>query len=354
MAEDSEEQMQEQSPADDPSSKIESTTGEVQDLLSKAGEVTDTLNEAAAKLESAARTVDAADDSLSGMQSVVLEVTGLEAEIPETPAPPAAAAAPPAADTPAAATPVAAAAAAAAAASGSGPTYYLELTTPLGADKLELIRLEGSEYISDLFHFRLEMKSKDSAIDFTQIVGKSVTISFTLADNTKKRYINGIIARFGHAGSHDEFTYYYADLMPALWKLTLTRDNKIFQEKTVIEIITAVLDEYGISDYKNSTTGTYTAREYCVQYRESAYNFIARLAEEEGIFFFFTHESGKHTLVLADDSSAHKDCEGLEKARFAKTRRSTSAPLHSRERELSLSLQRLPKVSSLPEADFPW
>jgi type VI secretion system secreted protein VgrG len=111
------------------------------------------------------------------------------------------------------------------------------------------------------------------------------------------------------------YTTYYADLRPWLWLLTLTSDSRIFQNKTVPEIIEAVFTGLGLTDYRNALTATYTAREYCVQYQESAFDFISRLMEDEGIFYFFEHTADKHTLVLADDADAHAACAGLTAAR---------------------------------------
>ncbi|MBS1536451.1 MAG: type VI secretion system tip protein VgrG [Bacteroidetes bacterium] len=305
------------SDAPDAEQQIQNTQGGVQDLLSQVSGITATLDEAEAKLSAVSDTIDQADEALGTIPGIMLEVTGLE-EVPEVPEV-AAVAIVAGAEVE---TPVAAAVAAAADQSTELPVY-LTLTTPLGDDKLLLQKITGEEFISGLFHFSLEMYSKDSAIDFTQIIGKTVTVSIALADETK-RHINGHVAKFGHGGSSDVYSYYFAEIVPWLWMLSLTKDSKIFQEKTVIEIITSIFDDAGFTDYKNSTTATYTAREYCVQYQESAFNFVSRLMEDEGIFYFFEHTEDKHTLILADDSSAYQDVAGLTKARFAKARRSGS------------------------------
>jgi hypothetical protein len=300
--------------APDANEQIQGTQNSVQDLFSQVSSITATLNEAEAKLNAVSDTIDEADEALATIPGIMLEVTGLLDEVPEVPVAIAAAAGV------TAETPVAAAIAAAANQSAETP-IYLSLTTPLGDGKLLLQRISGEEFISGLFYFTLEMISKDSAIDFTQIVGKTVTVSIALADGTK-RHINGHVAKFGHGGSSDVHSYYFAEIVPWLWMLSLTKDSKIFQEKTVVEIITSIFDDAGFTDYKNSTTATYTAREYCVQYQESAFNFVSRLMEDEGIFYFFEHTEDKHTLVLGDDSSAYQDVAGLTKARFAKARRS--------------------------------
>lgn len=192
---------------------------------------------------------------------------------------------------------------------------YLSVSTPLGDDVLLLASLHGEEGMSSLFYFDLEMISTDAAVDFSKIVGKSVTVSLSLDDSTA-RCINGVVTRFVQTGGNLEFATYHAELRPWLWWLTLRTDSRIFQEKTTPDIIKAVFSDLGFTDFKMSTTATYTAREYCVQYQETAFDFISRLMEEDGIFYFFEHEEGKHTLVLADASSANVACPNLAKARF--------------------------------------
>ena len=186
---------------------------------------------------------------------------------------------------------------------------YLSISTPFGADKLLVRAMHGEEQISGLFHFSLEMASEEKSLDFSKIVGKAVTVTIQLADGTS-RFINGIVGRFVQGGSDARFTTYYAELHPWLWMLTMSADCRIFQNKSVPDIVTALCTELGFADYRNDASGTHTAREYCVQYNESAFAFISRLLEEEGIFYFFEHVDGKHTLVLADASAAFKACPG--------------------------------------------
>ena len=101
---------------------------------------------------------------------------------------------------------------------------------------------------------------------------------------------------------------YRAEVVPWLWFLTRTSDCRIFQQKTAPEIIEQIFKDLGFSDFKAQLSGKHPKREYCVQYRETDFNFVSRLMEEEGIFYFFQHEKSKHTLVLADQKSAYVDC----------------------------------------------
>ncbi len=190
----------------------------------------------------------------------------------------------------------------------------ISLATPLGDDKLLLTGFTGREAVSRLFDFRLTTLSEDTAIDFTQIIGQSVTINVTQADDSQ-RYFNGIVSHFACTGKEGDMTRYELQVVPKLWTLTRYADCRIFHNKDVTEIVKSVLDDRGIS-YEASFTATYKKLEYCVQYRETDFNFISRLMEQFGIFYFFKHEDGDHTMMLGDSTSAHQDCPGQANAGF--------------------------------------
>ncbi|HKS24317.1 MAG TPA: type VI secretion system tip protein TssI/VgrG [Thermoanaerobaculia bacterium] len=190
--------------------------------------------------------------------------------------------------------------------------HYLSISTPLGKDKLLLRRLRGEERVSGLFHFFLDMQSEDPALDFSKIVGKSATVTVELADGSK-RYVNGIVGRFVQAGGDARFINYHAELRPWLWLTTMSADCRIWQNKSVVDIVTGLFKELGFTDFRNATSGTYDPLEYCVQYNETHFAFVSRLLEDAGISYFFEHADGKHTLVLADASSAYKACPGAAK-----------------------------------------
>jgi len=191
----------------------------------------------------------------------------------------------------------------------------LSLTTPLGKDKLLLRGLEGREGISSLFQFDLAMVSENRSISFDDIVGKDVSIALELA-NGRSRQFNGLVSRFTQAGRDEHYVHYRAEVVPWLWMLTRHSDCRIFQGKKVPEIIEAVFQDRGFSDYRLSLQGTYDPLEYCVQYRETDFNFVTRLMEQCGIFYFFEHSEGKHTLVLADAATAHEKCPGQSSVAF--------------------------------------
>jgi type VI secretion system secreted protein VgrG len=187
--------------------------------------------------------------------------------------------------------------------------HHVAISTPLGKDKLLVRAFHGEERLSGLFQVSLELYSEEKSLDFSKIVGKSATLEVELADGSF-RLINGVVGRFLQGGSDPRFTTYYAELHPWLWLTTLSADCRIFQNKSVIDIVTGLLSELGFTDVKNATTGTYKPLEYCVQYNESVFAFVSRLLEDQGIFYFFQHEENRHTLVLGDDPSAFADCAG--------------------------------------------
>jgi len=187
----------------------------------------------------------------------------------------------------------------------------LQVSTPLGPNKLLLRSLRGEEHVSGLFQFNLEMVSEDNALDFKAIVGKPVTVTLKLAEGAK-HYFNGIVGRFVQDETNVRLTRYQAEIHPWLWLLTKTADCRIFQNKSVPDIIKSIFTDLGFRDFRDDLKKSYDKLEYCVQYNETAFNFVSRLMEDEGIFYFFEHSDGKHTLVLGDDADSHKTCPGLE------------------------------------------
>jgi len=181
----------------------------------------------------------------------------------------------------------------------------LAIDTPLGKDVLLLQEITGHEGISRLFSYEVDLLAHDNArISFKDIVGQKVSISFRLPDGSA-RYISGYISRFTQGSTDDRFfTHYHAQVVPWLWFLTRQADCRIFQNMAVPDIISKIFDPFGFKDFKLHLKSSYPELEYCVQYRETSFNFVSRLMEEFGIFYYFDHTTqGKHTMVLADQSS---------------------------------------------------
>jgi type VI secretion system secreted protein VgrG len=178
--------------------------------------------------------------------------------------------------------------------------------------------LTGREGISRMFSYSLDMLAHDNdSISFNNIVGQNVTITIRLADGTP-RYINGYVSRFAQGATDDRyFTHYTAEVVPWLWFLTRQADCRIFQNMAVPDIITQVFGAFSVAKFQNKLTGTYPPLEYCVQYRETSFNFVSRLMEENGIFYYFDHTTkGEHTAVLADAPSALVNCPHLSTASY--------------------------------------
>ena len=197
----------------------------------------------------------------------------------------------------------------------------ISIDTPLGKDVLLLAGFKGTEGLSRLFSFDLDMVSENHNISFENIIGKNVTISVFFHDGDK-RYFSGIITRFsqgrggGEKGGDPRFSYYRATMAPWPWLLTMTADSRIFQKFSVPDIAQKIFKEKGFSDFKFQLNGAYEKKEYCVQYRETDFNFISRLFEHEGIYYFFEHEQGKHTMVVSDTPQGHKPCPKQKKMRY--------------------------------------
>ena len=197
----------------------------------------------------------------------------------------------------------------------------IAIDTPLGEDVLLLTGFSGSEGLSVLFSFGLDLLSENNNILFEDIIGQNVTVSIVLADGGR-RFFNGIISRFSQERGREEedgglgLACYTATMVPWFWLLTMTSDSRIFQELSVPDIVEQIFNEKGFTDYRMNLHGTYDRKVYCVQYRETDLNFISRLLEQEGIFYFFKHENGKHTMILADSPDEHKPCPNQESARY--------------------------------------
>ena len=131
------------------------------------------------------------------------------------------------------------------------------------------------------------------------------------------RYFNGYVTRVSRrAASYGRYVRYSAVVHPWLWFLTRTTDCRIFQEMTVPDIIKKVFGDHPMADFKFELTGTYRKWTYCVQYRETDFNFVSRLMEEEGIYYYFRHTDGHNTVVLTDSTSKHTPTPGYETLSF--------------------------------------
>jgi type VI secretion system secreted protein VgrG len=187
----------------------------------------------------------------------------------------------------------------------------IEIITPLGADVLLLREMTVTEELGRLFSINVELGSTED-IHFEDLLGQNVSIRINFAQG--KRFFNGYVSSISQGVSEGRHARYYATIQPWLWFLTRTSDCRIFQNKTVPDIIKDILREQGYSDIEDRLKGNYRIWDYCVQYRETDFNFISRLMEQEGIYYYFKHEQGKHTFCLANDMVSHDkmpDCYSI-------------------------------------------
>lgn len=195
----------------------------------------------------------------------------------------------------------------------------MRVETDLGEDVLLLEGFSGREGISRPFTWELDLLSEEPDIDPADVLRTPMLVTIETPSG-EDRLVHGRVRRFVQVGRSEELTSYRAEIVPWPWFLSLTRDCRIFQEMTVLQIVEDVFETQGYSDYDVRCTRNYPEREFCVQYRETHLDFVSRLLEEEGIFYFFEHETSKHTLVLTDDNSAVEPCPGLPEARMSTPR----------------------------------
>ena len=190
-------------------------------------------------------------------------------------------------------------------------TRICELITPLGKDVLVFTGFEATEGLSELFEFHIECLSENDHINFDKAIGKQCTLKMKM--HGKERQFSGILVEAQWLGPKGVYFGYRILLRPWLWLLSRTSDCRIFQDKKASDIIKEVFQDRGFTDVESKLTedGQNPKLEYCVQYRETDLNFVSRLMEQHGIYYFFKHEGDKHTLVLADSKSSHAPVDGL-------------------------------------------
>ena len=187
---------------------------------------------------------------------------------------------------------------------------FISIVTPLPKDELLLTSFKGSEHISALFEFDVGVLSTNPAIDPHDLIGEQVTVNIL---NDQARTFNGYVSQFafGEVQSNG-LRAYNLTVVPWLWFLSKTHNQRIFQNKSVKDIVSQVFAALGFNDYAFNIKGGNTPREYCIQYGESDFHFVSRLLEEEGIAYYFKQESDKHTMMIVDQKSAFDVCAESE------------------------------------------
>lgn len=187
----------------------------------------------------------------------------------------------------------------------------LKVATPLAEDFLLIKRIRSREALSQLFRFDLELLHEEeeegteaTLVDPQAILGQSMTVVASQVDGAE-RYFNGICVDFTQGNRNTRFSKYQASLVPKVWLLTQVSQSRIFQNLSVPDILRKVFDGF---EFAIEVQGTFQPRNYCVQYRETDWNFASRLMEEEGIFFYFEHTSTSHKMIIANSTSSHREC----------------------------------------------
>ena len=185
------------------------------------------------------------------------------------------------------------------------------LATAAGEDALLLRRLRLEEGISRAFHVVLEAESERLDLAPTDLLGTGACVFVQLADGTRRPF-HGLVTSFERRGRTARIGHYRLELRPTLWLLSRRTNCRIFQNLSVPQIVSEVLQNAGLRDFDLRLAATYPMRDYCVQYRETDHDFVLRLLEEEGIFFYFEHEASRHVLVLTDTPVNAPLCPGQD------------------------------------------
>ncbi|MBA0210828.1 type VI secretion system tip protein VgrG [Pectobacterium sp. CHL-2024] len=182
----------------------------------------------------------------------------------------------------------------------------LQFTVKVGAlpaSTFAVVDFQLSEALNQPFALSLNLASPLPGIDFGAVLDQPCELLVWYEGELQRR-VSGIVSAFAQGDTGFRRTRYQAEVRPALWRLGLRTNARIFQAQKPEAIISALLEEFGITDYAFALRNEHAVREYCVQYRESDLAFITRLAAEEGLYFFHEFEEGKHRLVFADDAGA--------------------------------------------------
>ncbi|HEX7863394.1 MAG TPA: type VI secretion system tip protein TssI/VgrG [Variovorax sp.] len=188
------------------------------------------------------------------------------------------------------------------------------IATPLG-EALQFHRLVGREALSRAYAFDVDLLGSNNAIDARALLGKTATVSMR-TEHGGTRHLAGIVTRFGLSREDARQSFYSMRLRPWFWLASRRHDYRIFQDRSVPEILAEVLGRYG-HPFEQKLSRSHRVWSYCVQYGESDFDFVSRLCEHEGIYYYFRHEAAQHVLVFADDiSSSHGPLPGGETVRY--------------------------------------
>jgi type VI secretion system secreted protein VgrG len=194
----------------------------------------------------------------------------------------------------------------------------MEIATPLGGDVLLFHRMHAREELGRMSEFQLDLLSDPAnTINFDDILGQNVTVKVRLQDEST-RFFNGFVTRFSSGGRLGRYLRFTATVSPWAWFMTRTSDCRIFQEMTTRQILEEVFADHAMADFAFELTESYEKWNYCVQYRESDFNFVSRLMEHDGIYYYYRHIDGAHTMVLTDSVDKHEAFPGYEEIKYVR------------------------------------
>ncbi len=181
--------------------------------------------------------------------------------------------------------------------------YPIKVKAPAGADLL-FSSMVATEELGKLFEFDVQALAESGTLNPETLLGKPASVSIGLAAGGE-RFLHGLVCAVGTAGAGKKMYAYRMVLRPWLWLLTRRTDTRVFQGIGLQDILKKVFEPFS-PDFKFQLTGTLPQYEYCVQYRETDFNFVSRLMEQEGVYYYFEHTADKHTMVIVNSPSAHK------------------------------------------------
>ncbi|OJT17383.1 hypothetical protein BO221_45530 [Archangium sp. Cb G35] len=191
---------------------------------------------------------------------------------------------------------------------GGAPVFLFDIGD--SEEAMRVLHFSGSEGLSSLFEFQVELACENPDVDSAQVVGKTALLA--IRGESGFRHLSGLISRFEQVNEMPRYTIYRATVVPVVWRLQHRHDCRIFQRLDTPAILKKVFEAAGVpaDRVRFSLVNSYEPRDYCVQYRESDWAFASRLMEEDGIFYFFEHHEDKHILVIGDTESALKPIDG--------------------------------------------
>lgn len=201
-------------------------------------------------------------------------------------------------------------------------TRMLEISTSAGADAFVVQRFSGREELGRQFEYHLELLSERSDITPESVLGTNATVQLELTDGLSHRYFNGYITRFVIQGQVRTTAFksnigylYLVTMNSGLWFLGHSVNSRIFATTAIGDLVMAQLKTDTLLKTESTVTATET-RDYIVQYRESDFNFVSRLMEHAGIYYYFVHENGSHTMKLLNSLDSQQATPGLDTVFF--------------------------------------